>query len=352
MSSNLNPIPLNVAQRSIVSLPGSPAETKDRHLSLLRMITEIGGRLCPKPDPRAPNGHRLDGLPEGAERDLNYLVHRDYLEDRFFERVSLCPKCGSHHLNIRETCRGCGSANIRSERLLQHYRCGFAGPESAFEERDGARVCPKCDVALKHVGTDHDRIGRSSTCCACETSIHEPSATASCMSCGAITDAGALASVDLSAYHLTGLGAAAIRRGTLFEDAGNPLLVPDLPVYRPHVFHKLVEHEAKRLPRSSGVFTLLAVGVGAGGITHGGDPAAIAAVLSVSTQLRDTDIIGLLDDETVTVLLLATDMAGAERACRRLKKTSAELAKFVANGRLVEIRKPADLDALSSAPAS
>ena len=351
----MNPPPHNGAKSSADSAPGSAsaaAEARDKHLDLLRMIAGRGGLLCPRPDPHAPNGHRLEGLPEGAERELDYLMRRDYLEKRFFERVSLCPKCGSHHLNIRETCTACGSANIRSERLLHHFRCGFVGPESAFGEEGGDRVCPKCDVPLKHVGTDHDPIGRSSSCGACGASIHEPAATASCISCGAVTDAGSLASVDLGSFHLTGLGAAAIRRGTLFEDTGNPLFVPDLPVYRAHVFHQLLGNEAKRLPRSSGVFTLLVVVTGAGAMTLGDNAAAIAAVRAASAELRETDVIGLLDDETVAVFLPATDMAGAEHVCRRLKGAPAELAEFVAQGRLVEIRRPADLDALSPAPTA
>ncbi len=348
----MKPAPHDGAPSPTGSPRGSPpaaADSGDRRVDLLRTIANLGGMLRPKPDPHAPNGHRLDGLPEGAERDLDYLVRRDYLEERFFERVSLCPKCGSHHLNIRETCTACGSANIRSEPLLHHYRCGFVGPESAYREHDGDRICPKCDVALKHVGTDHDPIGRSAICGACGASIHEPAATASCIACGATTDAGSLASVDLGSYHLTGLGTAAIRRGTLFEDAGNPLFVPDLPVYRAHVFRQLLANEAKRLPRSAGVFALLAVECGAGAITLGDDAAALAEVRAVAAELRDTDVIGLLDDGTLAVLLPATDLAGAERVCRRLGKTSATLDRFVARGRLVEIRKPADLDALGAA---
>jgi hypothetical protein len=351
----MKPLPHNGAQGPTGSARDSPSaapESGDRHLELLRTIAEQGGMLRPKPDPHAPNGHRLDGLPEGAERELDYLVRRDYLEERFFERVSLCPTCGSHHLNIRETCTSCGSANIRSERLLHHYRCGFVGPESAFRGHDGDRVCPKCDVPLEHVGTDHDPIGRSTICGACGASIHEPAATASCIACGATTDAGSLASIDLGSYHLTGLGTAAIRRGTLFEDAGDPLFVPDLPVYRAHVFHQLLENEAKRLPRSSGVFTLCAIECGAGAITLGDDAAAIAAVRALAAELRETDVIGLLDDRTMAVLMPATDLAGGERTFRRVREASAALARFVARGRLVEIRKPADLDALSLAPGA
>jgi hypothetical protein len=54
----------------------------------------------------------------------------------------------------------------------------------------------------------------------------------------------------------------------------------------------------------------------------------------------------------MAVLMPATDLAGGERTFRRVREASAALARFVARGRLVEIRKPADLDALSLAPGA
>src|SRR5262249_32408184 len=117
--------------------PISVADTTDeraeeRCLKLLRQIALAGGTVAPGADPNARHGYAYTLLNDDAERDLIILARRNYLEARFFERVSLCPKCDSHHLNVREVCPGCRRAHLTNDGLLHHFRCGYVGIPSEF----------------------------------------------------------------------------------------------------------------------------------------------------------------------------------------------------------------------------
>src|SRR5262245_35613636 len=104
----------------------------ERRLNLLRQIAVAGGKIAPDPEPPAEHGYAYIALGDDVERDLSTLARRNYLEQRFFDRVSLCPKCDSHHLNVREICPGCGQAHLAQEGLLHHFRCGYVGLPSEF----------------------------------------------------------------------------------------------------------------------------------------------------------------------------------------------------------------------------
>ena len=135
---------------------------ENRRVKLLRRIADAGGAIEPHPDPQTKRGYEYRGLTEGTERDLQFLIEREYLDARFFDRVSLCPKCQSHHLNVREICPGCRRAQLATEVLLHHFRCGYTGRVSEFasdHSGENAYTCPKCNRRMRHPGTEYDRRG-------------------------------------------------------------------------------------------------------------------------------------------------------------------------------------------------
>ena len=75
-----------------------------RRLELLRRIADSGGRISPVAEPQAKHGYRYEAPGGDVDNDLAVLSRQNYLEARFFDRVSLCPKCDSCHLNVREIC--------------------------------------------------------------------------------------------------------------------------------------------------------------------------------------------------------------------------------------------------------
>jgi len=98
-----------------------------RRTQLLKTIAELGGTVTPRRDPMAKNGHCFDSLDAGVDADLGILARGDYLDARFFDRVTICTRCSSHHLNLREVCPACGSSHYTEEPLLHHFRCGYVG---------------------------------------------------------------------------------------------------------------------------------------------------------------------------------------------------------------------------------
>ncbi len=149
---------------------------------------------------------------------LERLAGEGYVERIFIERLSLCPSCGSHALNVHEACLTCGSSNLEQFKALFHFRCGFVGPVTAFrEERDGLR-CPKCNRILADLGTDHDSPGDYFHCLKCTAMFQSPDVGARCLSCGARFSGNAMQSIgrrDVFAYRLTALGRSALRDNRL-----------------------------------------------------------------------------------------------------------------------------------------
>lgn len=152
---------------------------------------------------------------ERMKEALEELVALGYAQRVFFDRLSLCPNCSSHALNVRETCLSCGSAHLEQFTAFFHFRCGFVGPESAFGlEPDGLR-CPKCRRLLKDRGTDHDSPGIFFECRSCSAQFQTPQIGGRCLSCTGRFDQKAMQSVrqrDVFAYRITENGRAALER--------------------------------------------------------------------------------------------------------------------------------------------
>ena len=138
---------------------GSVMAADGQCLDLLRQVRDSGGSISPIATPHAKHGYAYAAIGGDAEGDLSDLARRNYLEARFFDRVSLCPKCGSHHLNVREVCPTCRRAHLTSEGLMHHFRCGYVGIPSEFlPVPDGGYRCPKCNGTMQHSGTQYDRL--------------------------------------------------------------------------------------------------------------------------------------------------------------------------------------------------
>ena len=235
---------------------GTGAE--ERRLNLLRQISLAGGTIAPEAAPRAEHGYAYVALGDDVERDLGILARRDYLEARFFDRVSLCPKCDSHHLNVREICPSCRRAHLASAGLLHHFRCGYVGIPSEFVPgEDGSYLCPKCNHRMHHLGTEFDRLGKASVCRGCGLISENPPVEAVCLACGARTPADDLVSTIVFSYVLTSRGATAIRRGSLLDGDEQRVSVADAPVYRRTVILEFLEHEMKRLQYFNSGFSVL-----------------------------------------------------------------------------------------------
>lgn len=296
---------------------------EERQVEVLRYVARAGGTLTPRFSPEQPQGFVY--LAEAAEveaavgGDLDYLAQRDYLREDFHDRQLLCPICDSRHLNVREVCIGCGSANLGFEPLLHHYRCGYVGVIGNFDQDGEARVCPKCNGRLRHRGTDHEEAGQQFQCRRCYASFEEPNVQALCYSCTNETPADRLAARDIMSYQLTGLGHAAIRRGRLFEGRDEALTEPGLRVFRPTVYRSLLQEDLRRLRRYNMAFALAVVRLHLPHDPERRQTAQQDALRFVQNGVREVDQIGHWDDGCVVVSLPQTPTDAAELVRARLE---------------------------------
>jgi hypothetical protein len=282
-------------------------------MAVLQQVQQSGGHLLPQWQPGHAQGHTHfpqfeSGVAEQMMQDLEYLASADYLDKLFFDRLSVCPSCGSHHINVREACSACKSPHISPVSLLHHFRCGYVGPAEAFAHDGKGRICPKCHGRLEDLGTDHDAPGENFTCHSCHASFQVPEVEGLCMACQTRTPGDQLLHRDIHSFRLNSLGMAALNIGRLFDQDEELLLEGEgQPIYRRHVFMFLLEDEMRRAKRYGTAFSLimLRLGPGDGARTE-------KLVLHMAASLRNSDKIGRYSEERLLILLPATDRAGAD----------------------------------------
>jgi hypothetical protein len=210
----------------------------------------------------------VSGGTDVDDRDLERLAQSGHLEPVFVDRITRCPSCQSHSLNMREICVACKSSRIVAVELLHHFRCGYVAPSYEFPlEAEGGRRCPKCHGRLRDRGTDHDCPGPSFTCQACDVSFQMPELGGLCLGCGTHLSGNDLDKIiyeDVVAFKLTSVGLAALRRGRL-NATEPPPAVPkdnedaDLPVIGRSMLLAFLEDERKRHQRFGSTFSVLFV---------------------------------------------------------------------------------------------
>ena len=238
---------------------------EERRLDLLRQIAQAGGKVDPVAEPLAKHGYTYVACGDDIERDLGILARHDYLEERFFDRVSLCPKCDGHHLNVREICPGCRRAHLVNEGLLHH------SPVEAV-----------------------------------------------CLACGTRTSAEDLISAEVFSYVLTSRGALAIRRGSLLDGNDEPVSIADAPVYRRTVILEFLEQEMKRLQHFNSAFSVLLVNCSPSAVEQRGDDSPTQWLTRLRDCLREVDVIGQLADTVYVVILPQTKRRPAETLRQRI----------------------------------
>lgn len=325
-----------------------PADLDDpddlRRLALLCRIADAGGLAEPRAEPQAQRGYEYSALIEDDAADLAFLASHDYLEPHFVDRVSLCPKCGSHHVNLREVCPRCGRANLAVETLLRHQNCGYTGRIGEFaggEQIDGPLVCPQCHRPLHHLATDYAQAGRTLVCRECDAAAEEPPVEAACLACGAHTAAEDLASSDFFSYALSPLGRAAVDRGALLGEEEELQVVGGARIYPPRVTREFLDRELKRL-RDRTWLGRSGQGLSALLVVCRGEAPRSPWLRQLRDRLRDDDLIGQLAEGIFIAILPGTGRRGAEALRRRI--LGALVARPPIALTAIEIRSPEDLE--------
>ncbi|MDE2571447.1 MAG: hypothetical protein KGM44_02860 [bacterium] len=297
---------------------------------VLAIVQGLGGNVLPDWDRVSDRGVTYNARGEPLDdRDLESLVQSDHLERIFMDRISRCPWCRSHALNMREVCVSCKSPRIVAVQLLHHFRCGYVAPEYEFTAESDGRRCPKCHGMLRDRGTDHDAPGPHFTCQSCDSSFQVPEIGAVCLGCGRQTHSDDLQRIiyeDVYGYKLSPLGAAALRAGSLQPKQTEQLTEFDLPLLRRSVFMAFLDDERKRRRRFHSTFNVLLVTTEPP-VIDGAAPDERALIETIAEFLTETDKLGRLDECQYLVLLPSVDSKTASALARKLSSDPSSILR-------------------------
>lgn len=188
--------------------------TDDIGEKLIARMFVSGGNLTPRHDAfsRELISYNVALDFRSIEKEVRELEARGLVRREFFDRFHLCDRCGASRFNVREECAGCGSAHLKEESYLHHFRCAYQGPESDFRQHDDL-VCPKCRMELSHFSVDYDKPGTVMQCQCCGHATSEPSVGFICTECETRYDGDSVRTRDVYAWELSELGLNFARAG-------------------------------------------------------------------------------------------------------------------------------------------
>ena len=162
---------------------------------------------------------QIDALARAHEDAASWLVtltRRRLLEPAgLVDRTRHCLGCGGAHLHFLDVCPHCSSIEVSRSPSLHCFSCGHVAPQGHFQaDDDGDQLrCPKCSVALRHIGVDYDRPLTQYACGSCQKVFVETAVVARCLDCGSGSEPAELDVREVSRLRLSASGRAALRSG-------------------------------------------------------------------------------------------------------------------------------------------
>ncbi|GEM_PF-2846010 len=247
------------------------------------------------------------------------------LSGEFVDRIHLCPFCGAAHLNFREVCPKCKSANIHIEDTIHHFRCGYVGPESDFKiPGTDDLVCPKCRKELKHIGVDYDKPSQLYVCDNCGNIFEEPVTEATCLNCKQTFNSDSVALLDIKKYSLTSYGINVAKTGFLKRLKFDEIITNSFDTASVDFFKIMVNYNIALRERYNRKFTVVKMHFYGMKELQKEEGYKIAleimkgAARMLKENLRDTDIICAINEETVLILFSETTEKIAKKVIDRI----------------------------------
>ena len=183
-------------------------------------------RLIPDVDlnlPKIYDYDLLNGL--GVDDTSRWLADAErkalISPDKVVARTRNCGECGGAHLNYVDRCPSCDGLDILPDRAIHCFTCGLVAEEGTYA-RGERLVCPKCQTALKHIGTDYDRPIERHRCGDCGERFNDARVKATCLECGTVNAQDALRTQTYRSYRIGSAGESLIRLGQPPADTIRP----------------------------------------------------------------------------------------------------------------------------------
>jgi len=160
----------------------------DAQLLFSKFINRDITELCPTFDP--VYGYRylvveklIRKSPEEVKEFLNKLHELNILKGKLYDKLLICPSCGSRYVSTIYLCPYCQSINIERQILIEHLKCGNFNLEKYFKKNDEL-ICPKCGLKLEKLNVDYRRVGVWFECKDCGRRFAVTIPSHRCYSCG------------------------------------------------------------------------------------------------------------------------------------------------------------------------
>ena len=239
------------------------------------------------------------------------------------DRIRICPYCHTGNFNYIDSCPMCKSIDFTKKKMIHCFTCGHVAPEETF--RNGMMlICPRCNAALRHIGSDYDRPVEAYLCNSCSERFIEPEVKADCLKCRKKSAAEELTVRQLYHYGMTAKGKRAVQLGivdfefSLFDD-NRSVLSP----YFYLIADWLLQMKARYSDEDFSLLCIKITGIEASesrlGVTQFKN-----LVDELSMRIRElvrlTDITTTTGANTFWVLLPRTNQQGGELLASRVKK--------------------------------
>ncbi len=219
--------------------------------------------------------------------------------DKVVDRTRNCGNCGGAHLNYVDRCAHCDGLEVFAEQAIHCFTCGLIAEEGHYA-RGERLVCPKCQTALKHIGTDYDRPIERLRCGDCGERFNDARVKATCLECETVNAQDALRSQTYRSYQIGPAGETLIRLGRQPADIVQPFgeaLGKDQFLWTLSWLNAVAE-------TSNNTAALAKVSVGRRPSDNDQDKAEIASLRAqIGTLLSPSEIIHFYDPETILLLL-------------------------------------------------
>jgi len=103
------------------------------------------------------------GAVESLPEKIKPLEDDDVISKTPYCSTAYCSNCNSQTMELYLQCSECPSRVLDKGEILEHFKCGNVGFESAFTRGDKL-VCQKCNSELKQLGVDYRRVGVGYRC--------------------------------------------------------------------------------------------------------------------------------------------------------------------------------------------
>ena len=157
----------------------------------------------------------LKGMLKSSAEWLSDLCAQGFLTaSELVDRIRLCPYCQTGNLNYIDSCPICGSIDFAKKKMIHCFTCGHVAPDENFKN-GMTYVCPRCNSALRHIGSDYDRPVESHLCNTCGQRFIEPEVKAECLQCRKKSAPQDLLVRQLYNYRLSAKGKRAVMTGNI-----------------------------------------------------------------------------------------------------------------------------------------